>query len=123
MRAGLTTVCGCPASDILTPLAALGVPFEIDDHKGPIIESPISRLDQVPSTILVSPILNLTGLLLEHVCDHELVGMHYTNSCSRTAVCQWGRKMIKNNVLQAGSSRFDLAKVKVNVCRCSSSMS
>lgn len=34
-------------SDILTPLAAMGVPFEIDDHKGPIIERPISRLDQV----------------------------------------------------------------------------
>jgi len=28
-------------SDILTPLPALGVPFEIDDVKGPIIDSPI----------------------------------------------------------------------------------
>ncbi|CAL8463096.1 g2630 [Coccomyxa elongata] len=34
-------------SDILTPLAALGVPFEIDDHKGPIIDNPISTIDQV----------------------------------------------------------------------------
>jgi uroporphyrinogen-III decarboxylase len=28
-------------SDILTPLPALGMPFEIDDLKGPIIEQPI----------------------------------------------------------------------------------
>jgi uroporphyrinogen decarboxylase len=28
-------------SDILTPLNALGVPFEIDDDKGPLIEEPI----------------------------------------------------------------------------------
>ncbi|CAL5229004.1 g12244 [Coccomyxa viridis] len=34
-------------SDILTPLTALGVPFEIDDHKGPIIENKITSLDEV----------------------------------------------------------------------------
>ena len=34
-------------SDILTPLTALGVPFEIDDHKGPIIENKITTLDEV----------------------------------------------------------------------------
>lgn len=28
-------------SDILTPLPAFGVPFEIDDIKGPIIQTPI----------------------------------------------------------------------------------
>jgi|TARA_B110000114_G_scaffold114993_2_gene120627 uroporphyrinogen decarboxylase len=28
-------------SDILTPLPALGIPFEIDDYKGPILETPI----------------------------------------------------------------------------------
>ena len=28
-------------SDILTPLPALGVPFEIDDAKGPVLEAPI----------------------------------------------------------------------------------
>ena len=28
-------------SDILTPLPAIGIPFEIDDYKGPILESPI----------------------------------------------------------------------------------
>lgn len=33
-------------SDILTPLTALGVPFEIDDHKGPLIESPIHSIEQ-----------------------------------------------------------------------------
>ena len=34
-------------SDILTPLTALGVPFDIDDHKGPIIQDKITSLDQV----------------------------------------------------------------------------
>jgi len=34
---GVPTCC----SDILTPLPALGMPFEIDDMKGPIIEQPI----------------------------------------------------------------------------------
>lgn len=29
-------------SDILTPLSACGIPFEIDDNKGPLIESPIT---------------------------------------------------------------------------------
>lgn len=28
-------------SDILTPLNACGIPFEIDDNKGPLIENPI----------------------------------------------------------------------------------
>ena len=28
-------------SDILTPLPALGIPFEIDDYKGPILDQPI----------------------------------------------------------------------------------
>ena len=36
-------------SDILTPLTALGVPFEIDDHKGPLIENPIHSMEQVRS--------------------------------------------------------------------------
>lgn len=31
-------------SDILTPLSACGIPFEIDDNKGPLIESPITDL-------------------------------------------------------------------------------
>ncbi len=34
-------------SDIMTPLTALGVPFEIDDHKGPLIENPIHSIEQV----------------------------------------------------------------------------
>lgn len=34
-------------SDILTPLPALGVPFEIDDVKGPIIEHPITSMEAV----------------------------------------------------------------------------
>lgn len=34
-------------SDILTPLPALGVPFEIDDAKGPIIENPIRSMEDL----------------------------------------------------------------------------
>jgi len=34
-------------SDILTPLPALGVPFEIDDAKGPLIDAPIRTLEGV----------------------------------------------------------------------------
>lgn len=32
-------------SDILTPLPAMGVAFDIDDHKGPIIEDPILSME------------------------------------------------------------------------------
>ena len=38
-----TYVC---RSDILTPLPALGVPFEIDDAKGPIIDRPVRSMEQ-----------------------------------------------------------------------------
>eukprot|EP00891_Asterochloris_glomerata_P002777 jgi/Astpho2/2777/fgenesh1_pm.00050_%23_18_t len=34
-------------SDILTPLPALGVPFEIDDAKGPIIDRPVRSMEQI----------------------------------------------------------------------------
>jgi uroporphyrinogen decarboxylase len=34
-------------SDILTPLPAVGVPFEIDDNKGPLIDDPIRTHDQL----------------------------------------------------------------------------
>ena len=34
-------------SDILTPLPAIGVPFEIDDNKGPLIDDPFRSADQV----------------------------------------------------------------------------
>jgi uroporphyrinogen-III decarboxylase len=34
-------------SDILTPLPGIGVPFEIDDLKGPIIDNPVTSLEQV----------------------------------------------------------------------------
>ena len=36
-------------SDILTPLPALGVPFEIDDVKGPLIANPVRSIEQVPT--------------------------------------------------------------------------
>jgi uroporphyrinogen decarboxylase len=32
-------------SDILTPLSACGIPFEIDDNKGPLIDAPIRSTD------------------------------------------------------------------------------
>uniref|UniRef100_A0A1D2A777 Uroporphyrinogen decarboxylase n=1 Tax=Auxenochlorella protothecoides TaxID=3075 RepID=A0A1D2A777_AUXPR len=34
-------------SDILTPLPALGIPFEIDDIKGPLIANPVRSQEQV----------------------------------------------------------------------------
>lgn len=34
-------------SDILTPLPAIGIPFEIDENKGPLIDQPIRSLEQV----------------------------------------------------------------------------
>lgn len=34
-------------SDILTPLPALGVPFEIDDNKGPLLDNPIRTKEQL----------------------------------------------------------------------------
>lgn len=34
-------------SDILTPLPGIGVPFEIDDNKGPLLDSPIRNMDQL----------------------------------------------------------------------------
>lgn len=34
-------------SDILTPLPGIGVNFDIDDNKGPIIDTPIRTLEQV----------------------------------------------------------------------------
>jgi uroporphyrinogen decarboxylase len=32
-------------SDILTPLPAMGIPFEIDDNKGPLLDNPIRSTD------------------------------------------------------------------------------
>lgn len=37
----------CVCSDILTFLPAIGIPFEIDDIEGPIIENPIRSADGV----------------------------------------------------------------------------
>lgn len=34
-------------SDILTPLPGIGVSFEIDDNKGPLLDDPIRSADQV----------------------------------------------------------------------------
>ncbi len=34
-----------PRSDILTPLPAFGIPFEIDDDKGPLLDAPIRSTD------------------------------------------------------------------------------
>ena len=40
-------MCVYCCSDILTPLPALGIEFEIDDRKGPIIANPIQELADV----------------------------------------------------------------------------
>lgn len=34
-------------SDILTPLPGIGIPFEIDDNKGPLIDNPIRSMEQL----------------------------------------------------------------------------
>lgn len=34
-------------SDILTPLPAFGIPFEIDDDKGPLLDAPIRSTEQL----------------------------------------------------------------------------
>jgi uroporphyrinogen decarboxylase len=34
-------------SDILTPLPGLGVPFDIDDNKGPLIDNPVRTMEAV----------------------------------------------------------------------------
>jgi hypothetical protein len=34
-------------SDILTPLPAFGIPFEIDDNKGPLLDNPIRSMEQL----------------------------------------------------------------------------
>ena len=44
-------------SDILTPLPALGVPFEIDDVKGPIIAEPVRSLEQVMAAMDTSDLV------------------------------------------------------------------
>ena len=36
-------------SDILTPLPAIGIPFEIDDYKGPILDQPIRDAEGLKS--------------------------------------------------------------------------
>jgi len=36
-------------SDILTPLNAMGIPFEIDESKGPLIEDPVTQMDDLKS--------------------------------------------------------------------------
>ncbi|TKW15468.1 hypothetical protein SEVIR_5G238600v4 [Setaria viridis] len=38
-------------SDILTPLPAIGVPFDISDSKGPVIQSPVRSEDQVKQLV------------------------------------------------------------------------
>ena len=41
--------CSSPfvCSDILTPLPAFGIPFEIDDDKGPLLDAPIRSSEQL----------------------------------------------------------------------------
>ena len=41
-------------SDILTPLPAIGIPFEIDDYKGPLLDKTI-RSEEDPSPMTKRP--------------------------------------------------------------------
>jgi uroporphyrinogen decarboxylase len=34
-------------SDILTPLPAMGIAFDIDDNKGPLIDNPIQSMEGI----------------------------------------------------------------------------
>ncbi|KAG8044883.1 hypothetical protein GUJ93_ZPchr0008g12058 [Zizania palustris] len=45
-------------SDILTPLPAIGVPFDISDSKGPVIQSPVRSEEQVRSS---SPSISISS--------------------------------------------------------------
>ena len=47
LRLSCATVLRCACSDILTPLPGIGIPFDIDETKGPVIESPIRTLEDV----------------------------------------------------------------------------
>lgn len=42
-----TTECCLKCSDILTPFPAFGVPFEIDNIKGPVLSAPIQSVSEV----------------------------------------------------------------------------
>ncbi len=42
-------------SDILTPLPGIGIPFDIIEHRGPIIDPPIRRQDQIDQLHPIEP--------------------------------------------------------------------
>lgn len=68
-------------SDILTPLSAIGIPFEIDDDKGPLIEDPIRSLEQVPlqALLCVSFTIHLAQVSVEF---GTLLGLMFANRSS-----------------------------------------
>jgi uroporphyrinogen decarboxylase len=41
-------------SDILTPLPSIGVPFDISDSKGPVIQSPVRTEEQVKELVPIN---------------------------------------------------------------------
>jgi uroporphyrinogen decarboxylase len=41
-------------SDILTPLSSIGVPFDISDSKGPVIQSPVRTEEQVKELVPIN---------------------------------------------------------------------
>ncbi len=58
-------------SDILTPLAAMGVDFEIVDHKGPILAEPVRSQAQVDALRPLNPEASLPfiGEILRTLCN------------------------------------------------------
>ena len=61
-------------SDILTPLPAMGIEFDVVKGKGPIIEAPIKRCPPLPSFEIISssakPYYPALGLPLQvHLCQ------------------------------------------------------
>nr|CAB3473630.1 unnamed protein product [Digitaria exilis] len=74
-------------SDILTPLPAIGVPFDISDSKGPVIQSPVRSEEQIVSRIKTEcphvPLvlyINGNGGLLERMKDTgvDVIGLDWT---------------------------------------------
>lgn len=66
-------------SDILTPLPALGVPFEIDDNKGPILDNTIRTKEQVREE-WVAIQGGVIGTVLRHLPKHP---PHSSSNCIR----------------------------------------
>ena len=74
-------------SDILTPLPALGVPFEIDDAKGPIIADPVRSMKQVHPMSNSSNSAAQLSVLFMRCVQHAAGSSSAFTGFAATAVC------------------------------------